>query len=628
MASYFDHISKIQQEGERLASRRLKSFFTYISKQLPEFRQEIIAEFDKARKGEPHEAKRIINELVERLRKKQLDISTSALREAYTQVDKACAKYTADLTGVTPSKLTTTMAQKAIGTEWRAGGNFSHRVWKNKQKTSNALLHVFRDGIIKGLTPDQMARELTQKLKGLEYSDALRLVTTELNRLSNEAIVENFEEAGVTEFIFQAEVDSRTSEICLSMNGKRFKANELKIGINQPPLHPNCRSTLIPVIPKPKPTKKETVKQEYTKPQTTTENTRIKRNILQEQASYDSDYTDQVLDAYGTQLPTGETKKQQYRQMLEETVNSGTAVIPTDTDALLQALDTGLLPAESSRQLKAKTTKAEMLPPEGSAANGVVQATEADIYVVPRQNIPKSYSVGATADRAPVYSGTLKAAALQLQRDAEAAAIADKAGTAVAEEVVGKTQQPIIEAQMPELPAASVKEIVALRHTDATVEAERQGIKVTYVKTQEEARKAIRKAGASNERDISVETVDTIIEQSPKSYQQNLEEQEVASRTVATICSNSKHQAKFSFTTEEELSVFGGTNPNSRIEITVKDAYLAYRSLHRRIEAVGYRQVDYVNFSTNPNSFEDRALMARYLAPNGAVVTLIIHPKG
>jgi uncharacterized protein with gpF-like domain len=38
-------------------------------------------------------------------------------------------------------------------------------------------------------------------------------------------------------------LDSRTSEICRELNGKRFKLSEAEVGVNYPPMHPNCRST-------------------------------------------------------------------------------------------------------------------------------------------------------------------------------------------------------------------------------------------------------------------------------------------------------------------------------------------------------------------------------------------------
>ena len=42
---------------------------------------------------------------------------------------------------------------------------------------------------------------------------------------------------------YSAIMDSRTTEICSGLHGKKFKANEAPI----PPMHFNCRSVLIPI---------------------------------------------------------------------------------------------------------------------------------------------------------------------------------------------------------------------------------------------------------------------------------------------------------------------------------------------------------------------------------------------
>lgn len=52
-----------------------------------------------------------------------------------------------------------------------------------------------------------------------------------------------YEELGVKEYVFVAVLDSRTSEVCQSNDNKKYLYKEKKVGVNYPPLHPNCRST-------------------------------------------------------------------------------------------------------------------------------------------------------------------------------------------------------------------------------------------------------------------------------------------------------------------------------------------------------------------------------------------------
>jgi hypothetical protein len=50
----------------------------------------------------------------------------------------------------------------------------------------------------------------------------------------------------VDRYEYLATLDNRTSEICRELDGKVFDVKEAEVGVNQPPMHPYCRSTTIP----------------------------------------------------------------------------------------------------------------------------------------------------------------------------------------------------------------------------------------------------------------------------------------------------------------------------------------------------------------------------------------------
>ena len=54
--------------------------------------------------------------------------------------------------------------------------------------------------------------------------------------------------AVVEKYEFLAAIDSRTSPQCREHNGATYLLKDAKVGTNYPPLHPNCRSTVIPVL--------------------------------------------------------------------------------------------------------------------------------------------------------------------------------------------------------------------------------------------------------------------------------------------------------------------------------------------------------------------------------------------
>ena len=78
--------------------------------------------------------------------------------------------------------------------------------------------------------------------------EARRLVRTEAAFVSGELNAEAYEECDLQKYQFLATLDLRTSEICRSLDGKRFFLKDRQVGKNYPPMHPWCRSTTIAVI--------------------------------------------------------------------------------------------------------------------------------------------------------------------------------------------------------------------------------------------------------------------------------------------------------------------------------------------------------------------------------------------
>lgn len=53
---------------------------------------------------------------------------------------------------------------------------------------------------------------------------------------------------GVKKYEIAAALDSRTSEICRELDGKRFPVSEYKAGVTAPPFHVFCRSAVRPCL--------------------------------------------------------------------------------------------------------------------------------------------------------------------------------------------------------------------------------------------------------------------------------------------------------------------------------------------------------------------------------------------
>ena len=129
-----------------------------------------------------------------------------------------------------------------------AGKMFSDRIWDNKDALVKHIHQNLTVGIIRGDSVQKMARQLKKDLNVLYYQ-AERLVRTETNYAMNQGHKKGYEDSGVVEkYEFLAAIDSRTSKLCRDKDGKVFKLKDSKVGVNFPPLHPHCRSTIIPVL--------------------------------------------------------------------------------------------------------------------------------------------------------------------------------------------------------------------------------------------------------------------------------------------------------------------------------------------------------------------------------------------
>lgn len=112
--------------------------------------------------------------------------------------------------------------------------NAIQKNWAEGQAVSNTLGVVvgtsrnrFRDGLLYGITARQ----------------ATTTINTIVQHVSTSAQIATMKAAGVKGYRWVSVLDSRTSAVCRSLSGKFFRLDQRG---PRPPLHPNCRSTIVP----------------------------------------------------------------------------------------------------------------------------------------------------------------------------------------------------------------------------------------------------------------------------------------------------------------------------------------------------------------------------------------------
>lgn len=125
------------------------------------------------------------------------------------------------------------------------GADFSTRLWKQKDYMFQQLNESITTMLIQGKNPSTLSNDFAKKFGTKEY-EAYRLLHTEGSFMIEQGTLAAYKEDGVEQYQILATLDSKTSEICQSEDGKIYDIAKYNTGVNAPPFHVFCRSTTIP----------------------------------------------------------------------------------------------------------------------------------------------------------------------------------------------------------------------------------------------------------------------------------------------------------------------------------------------------------------------------------------------
>ena len=136
--------------------------------------------------------------------------------------------------------------KQLLSSDW-SGANWSTRLWKDREIVGQKLTNILEKGIPQGTSLQKMSRELKQ-VTGQSFNNAFRLIRTETSHIDGQVTLEGYRQAQrefgqKLKYKYDAFLDSRTSKICRELNDKTFLVDNAEVGVNFPPMHPNCRST-------------------------------------------------------------------------------------------------------------------------------------------------------------------------------------------------------------------------------------------------------------------------------------------------------------------------------------------------------------------------------------------------
>lgn len=134
--------------------------------------------------------------------------------------------------------------EKAVKTKW-SQFNYSQTIWNDRDRLVSALSTIIPQSFSRGLSSNQLG-DMIAKEMGASRNRGRTLARTEVNHICNQADLDVYKVVGIEDYEYLATLDMRTSDVCRGLDGTVHKVSHASVGVNFPPMHPNCRSTTVP----------------------------------------------------------------------------------------------------------------------------------------------------------------------------------------------------------------------------------------------------------------------------------------------------------------------------------------------------------------------------------------------
>lgn len=137
---------------------------------------------------------------------------------------------------------------KLISVNW-AGQSFNTELSNNSKNLRDAVVKLIPQMFARGMSAEEMGTQLEKQLRSTK-NQVKAISRTQINYITNQSNLNMFKSVGVSKYQYCAILDMVTSEICRELNGFVGNLSQAEPGVNFPPMHLHCRSTVIPVFDK------------------------------------------------------------------------------------------------------------------------------------------------------------------------------------------------------------------------------------------------------------------------------------------------------------------------------------------------------------------------------------------
>ena len=127
------------------------------------------------------------------------------------------------------------------------GSGLSESIWGNVDNLSRTIKQELIKGTMAGDSIQKMSKRIATKTS-TAMKNATRLVRTETSFVIGQSDLDAYNEMGIEKYQYFATLDEVTAEIDGSLDGENFPVKDAQVGVNYPPMHPNCRCDTVPYI--------------------------------------------------------------------------------------------------------------------------------------------------------------------------------------------------------------------------------------------------------------------------------------------------------------------------------------------------------------------------------------------
>lgn len=140
----------------------------------------------------------------------------------------------------------TYMMEEVVNANFKGAG-FSQRIWKNRNSLCRILEKSVQDVVAAGMSKDKAVRELMLR-HNTSFSNADRLVRTEVMRVINDGQKQAYLDKGYTHGYYIYSDDDRNCDECARI-AKESRREPVPLADMEAVHHPRCRCTIRPVVP-------------------------------------------------------------------------------------------------------------------------------------------------------------------------------------------------------------------------------------------------------------------------------------------------------------------------------------------------------------------------------------------